>query len=527
MHFVTWRCRRTGGRRDARLDQFLPAPRFVRVAMRETATTGTGVVMMVRFVRHPPLGCSTPPSAIAFWIDTPTSRTRYKYQDSHRQSTTEGSNHISGAAAGIYESSMERIHVVEGYQAGVDRDLETADHSLSSSPTDALVIEEGRLSTSRSPNQLGHWQILLMGQGIALVAASANACSFALIYNLKVDLPISELFLLYLTLALLHVRPLLSRNRNTKGELSSAIGVHLLQPGAAAKHTVFGTRIKLHVSWWVYALVALLDVLANLSTLLSYRYTSLMSTSLLGSLTIPSVMLVSRVFMGRVFSSHHFIGVALCMLGGTMTVWLDTSNSSNMDSNSRTGDSFLGDALAIAAALLYGIGDCLAEYSIKHMDRVEYLFMIGLYGFVFTGLMIPLMEGQKLGHLLLKTHLLLQLKALVGIVVYVSGVVLFYISATLFLVHGDATMLVLSLQATQFWAILFSVLAEHHPPTPWFFIAVILVVSGVIHYETSGALPAAAATVSCGRIDMVGDEADTEQTTLMRSREDCTKNEVT
>lgn len=398
---------------------------------------------------------------------------------------------------------MDRINAVEGYETCAVRDLETVeDHKH--------VLQE-QINMSRSDDQIGHWKILLMGQGIALVAASANACSFTLIYNLKVDLPISELFLLYLTLALVHVRPVLSRNSNSKGEHSTSIDSNQSQPGVAAKYTIFGSRIKLHVAWWVYGLAALLDLLANLSTLLSFRYTSLTSASLLGSLTIPSVMLVSRLFMGRVFSSHHFVGAALCLLGGTMTVWLDTS-SSLMDNNSKTGDSFLGDALAITAALLYGLGDCLAEYSIKHMDRVEYLFMIGLCGVVLTGLVLPLLEGQQVYHLITERHIWKQLQAAAGIIVYVAGVVLYYISATLFLVHGDATLLVLSLQATQFWAILFSVVAEHHPPTPWFFVAVVLVVLGVIQYETSG---------KTRTLPVVGveDEVAMEKTALIHTRE--------
>ena len=179
------------------------------------------------------------------------------------------------------------MHVVDGYPAGIIRDLETTyPRPQSPSPIGEGGMDEGRLNTSRSSHKIGHWKILLMGQGIALVAASANACSFALIYNLKVDLPIFELFLLYLTLALLHVGPVLSRNTNTKGDLSTVRDVQLLQSGGAVKLALFGTKIKLHVSWWVYGLVALLDVLANLSTLLSFRYTSLMSTSLLGSLKI-------------------------------------------------------------------------------------------------------------------------------------------------------------------------------------------------------------------------------------------------
>lgn len=360
--------------------------------------------------------------------------------------------------------------------------------------------EDVQSSTRPKAGQLGHWQVLLLGQGIALVAASANACSFTLIYNLGVQIPMTELFITYALLALIHVRQMLRKRHKT--EVSMTMGRHYVQgrvtPLATTSTTLIptsennllpGSRIKLHVPWWVYTIVSLLDVLANFSTLLSFRYTSLTSTSLLGSLTIPSVMVVSWLLLGRIFSTNHYVGVALCLVGGIMTVWLDSSSSNSSHGDGQSGTTttsaptFFGDALAIVAALLYGLGDSLAEYSIKHMDRVEYLFMIGLCGACITGIHVPFVEGHQLYHLVMETSATRQLQALTGIVFYVTGLILYYISATIFLVHADATLLVLSLQATQFWAILFSVVAEHHPPAPLFFVAVVLVVSGVFLYE--------------------------------------------
>lgn len=149
--------------------------------------------------------------------------------------------------------------------------------------------------------------------------------------------------------------------------------------------------------------------------------------------------------------------------------------------------SYVGDALAIGAALLYGLGDSVAEYSIKHIDRVEYLFMIGLCGSFLTGIQVPFTEeGQELYQFVMETPTVTQLQALFGIAFYIPALVSFYAFATLFLMHGDATLLVLSLQATQFWAILFSVVAEQSKPTASFFVAVTLMVAGVFVYEICG-----------------------------------------
>jgi solute carrier family 35 protein F1/2 len=347
---------------------------------------------------------------------------------------------------------------------------------LSALTTDGPDNEVGLLATieilrqSTRSKRLGHWKILLFGQFIALVAASGNAFSFTLIYTLGIEIPLLVMNLTYFVLALSFLQRV--RHDSLKDEGADQ---------QERRYKLPFSSITIHVPWWVYVLIAFLDVEANFLILMSFRYTSLTSTTLLGSLMIPSVMVISWLLLSRQFRVPHFLGVALCIVGGTMTVFIDGDQS-----HSRQQHSYLGDFLAIAAALLFGLGDTVAEYSIKHIDRCEYLLMLGLFGFILTAIQFPLLEGSALVSLLTSAPVSTQIQAGIVVVLCVTALSFFYVSATLFLVHGDATLLVLSLQATQFWAIVFSFAAEGHAPSPWFFVAALLVVTGVFIYELWG-----------------------------------------
>jgi len=69
---------------------------------------------------------------------------------------------------------------------------------------------------------------------------------------------------------------------------------------------------------------------------------------------------------------------------------------------------------------------------------------------------------------------------------YVTLLLLYYVTEASFLVSSDATLLNLSLQAQNLWAILFSVLAYQTAPPALFYLAVLLVGVGVFTYELSG-----------------------------------------
>ena len=242
--------------------------------------------------------------------------------------------------------------------------------------------------------------------------------------------------------------------------------------------------------WWIYLLLSLLDVIPNFMQLVSIRYTSLTSTTLLGSLTVPSTMFFSRYILARCFGKYHYLGVVLCVLGGALTVWSDychnnnNNNASKHDATATTSiHSSTGDVLAVVAALINGLGDVFAEYCVKNVDPFELLGMLGLFGSTITGLAFPWIERQALEDLIFHRSVAEQWDTCQVFCWYIASVLLYYIGEAYFLVASDATLLNLSLQASNLWAILFSFLVYQVLPPLMFYPALVLVVCGVVVYE--------------------------------------------
>ena len=334
------------------------------------------------------------------------------------------------------------------------------------------------------------WYPLIVGQIIALLASSMNASSFTLNQHFGVNTQFFQMFWFYLLLSL----HLFARKERLPSTNSS-------EP----YYTLPGTRIRLRIPWWSYLIISMLDVFPNFMTLLSLRYTSLTSTTLLGSLTVPSTMFFSRHILAKVFTRYHYAGVCLCLAGGILTVWSDVDHDDDgglVHDTSTTDEAvvsaasyrYVGDLLAVAAALAYGLGDTIAEYSIKHIDREEYLGMLGVYGVIFTGLIFPWLEGDAVRRLFFDLPATVKWQAIAVLVWYVASVLLYYMTEASFLVKSDATLLNLSLQASNLWVILFSVVAYQDLPPAVFYLAVTLVVAGVFVYEAGGHATAPTAT---------------------------------
>jgi Solute carrier family 35 len=293
----------------------------------------------------------------------------------------------------------------------------------------------------------------------------------------------------------------------------------------------------------MYILISLLDVLPNFLVLLALQYTSLTSvTLLLGSLTVPSTMFFSsrRLLLSRYFTRKHYMGACICVVGGMLAVGLDSSvsgksstetltmsstatSTTNLHVADSTTDSFLflnvGDLLMCTAALLYGLGDTVAEYFVKHLDRDEYLGMLGVFGMLQTIVLFPLLEHDALSNAWAtirmdgeQLHSILQSGAiengpisnnsnetkwlmLATLLWFVACQYLYYVMEVHFLATSDATLLNLSMQAANLWAIFFSVvftadpaqqLLRHVLPPALFYVALVLVLSGVVLYELDG-----------------------------------------
>jgi solute carrier family 35 protein F1/2 len=358
---------------------------------------------------------------------------------------------------------------------------------------EASILVTSTTSTSHKKRRRHQCMALFFGQAIALCASSMNASSYTLNYKYGVRTFCFQMIWVYLILAM-HLFAI------PKDDSAVATTILVNSPTVSIQrqqYTLPGTAIRLQIPWWIYLGMSLLDVLPNFLTLLSFNFTSLTSTTLLGSLTVPSTMFFSRHILAKVFRPHHVFGVMLCIFGGCLTVWSDLGDVSSA-SNPMDGDDpqlqhpessrfYLGDLLAVTAALAYGLGDTVAEYSIKHIDRNEYLGMIGVFGCVLTTIAFLAREWSEVEKV---TTLTVEIQVQVyGVLVwYVTSVVLYYIAEAHFLVSSDATLLNLSMQTTNLYAIIFSIMAYGEEPFTLFYVAVGLVVAGVFVYEVGGSL---------------------------------------
>ncbi len=329
----------------------------------------------------------------------------------------------------------------------------------------------------------------------------------------------------------------------TAGGTTSATAVPKpakLTESASNHHLCLWNRIHLQAPWYFYALLAFLDVQANFFVVLSFRYTAVVSSTLLTSLSIVSVITTSRLMLGRRYHSVHFAGALSCILGASCIVTLDSrlssdttdttadehfwSNGSFSDQQpyestevdpDEEGSRLLGDFFAIAAALLFGLNDALAEYSIQNSTPNEYLGMLGLFGFLFSFSQSLIFERDQLDQFMIIWKSFLIDSGDVGAgtvthcsngleddctniinmeflwmctiwVAYILTFYLFYVSASHFLIVSDATMMSLSLQAANVWTCLYSIFVQKMAFTPLLFCSISLIIFGVWLYERQG-----------------------------------------
>ena len=336
-------------------------------------------------------------------------------------------------------------------------------------------IRRRRLSVvNMSTQSRNHWKSLLMGQFIAIIATSMNAATYAMEFGMGLVMPFFLMTNMYLILSI-HLRycERVPRNRSDHSE--------------AIYHRLPFTDIKLQLPWKTYLLLSIVDVGPNYLTLMSLKYTSLASATLLLSLTVPSTMIFCQVLLRKKYHLHHGLGVVMCMFGGFLTLRADSNlpeGSGEASSLESHPHSYFGDLLALSAAILYGLGDAAGEYWTKHIGRVEYLGMIGLGGAFYSIIISFLLERDVV--LSLFSGEISILPVLIIVFWYTLSVVTYYICATLFYLDSDATLLNISLQASNLWAFLFSIMAYKEFPPRLFYFAACFVVGGVVIYELGG-----------------------------------------
>ena len=210
-----------------------------------------------------------------------------------------------------------------------------------------------------SSRQRNPWLALLFGQAIALTASSMNAASYTLVDRYAVQTQLFQLFWVYILLSghlflrsttttiaasdradpSGHQVQVVPQTEEEDGPSEESVDIEENDGEGEEYYYVpflpsfLSRRLPLRIPWWIYLSMSLLDVVPNFLTLFSYGYTSLTSTTLLGSLTVPSTMLFTRLLLSKIFRPHHYAGVVLCVLGGTLTIYMDSTGSESSSSS--------------------------------------------------------------------------------------------------------------------------------------------------------------------------------------------------
>ena len=348
--------------------------------------------------------------------------------------------------------------------------------------------------------------VIIFGQSIAVALAIGNFSISSLENRYNIHMPAFTMGIVYAVLSL-HFIYLIWRQRYRKrSSRVTSVDIENIQNYDSILHsTSMKTNQQIHyfpftglilqTPWQAYLLLAILDVEANYLTMLSFRHTSLSSSMLLTSLSVFSTLLFRRCMFDKsstTYNCKQIVGVFMSVVGACLWIRKDFHQNHDVIVAPSGQNTLYGDLLAVSSALLYGLNDVLLEYTVKsNNDRIEYLGMIGVFGFLFSFcIQAPIFEGQELVDLVLNFSSSNFANGSVLALIFIMVMSYFYISVTLFLSVNDATILNLSLQSSPLWAVILNALVDvgggssTELPPIIFFVALAMVISGMFLYES-------------------------------------------
>jgi solute carrier family 35 protein F1/2 len=374
--------------------------------------------------------------------------------------------------------------------------------SSSYDPLQHMEIEESAAERSFLGRAIYHvrhnYKTLLFGQLLSLLLASTGAAQATLHLNCDLSAPTFTIGVIYFVLSL-HLIVVWKRGRSLVREDESQSNQPLAdteQPNTKdcvmtmtePQMEIFPfLGLVLHRPAWQYLIFAFLDVQANYCTVLAFRYTTLTSVTLFDALAIPSSMIISKCVFTRHYTWMHLMGVVICMSGVVFNV-LQDYESDQTSVSQEYPHKLRGDLLAITGGVLYGLNDVITEASVRRMsDTVEYLGMLGFFASLISIAQALALERQDIleffGRNPDESSTCSLWMGWAMLFTFVAVSVLSYMGASRFLLLSEAAFFNLSLLTGDMWSVLFSVVAERIVPPPLFFVALVLVLSGVVLYE--------------------------------------------
>lgn len=365
-----------------------------------------------------------------------------------------------------------------------------------------------------------HWKEIAVGQVFAFLLASTGALSSEL-SNCSLSVPAFQIGLIYFLCSfhLLRFRNVSYKSKKKDNEThrcteqftddnvtdTSCSRIPIRRNSYSEQEQFTSSHLenmnipytaRTQTSPLIYFLMAFLDVEANYVTYLAFRYTTLTSVTLLDALAIPSAMVCSRLLLSRKYRFAHFVGSLICICGIGVNVLSDYDDTKD-NMKSYQPHKLRGDILGIIGGLLYGLNDVLTERAVKHSGSVdEYLGFIGFFGLLICLVQSILLERDAIVDFFTQDYATemeneaddATCSRSKGIGLLLAFAILSYLSyngMSQFLIVSEATLLNLSLLTGDLWAVIFSVVAENITPPPLFWFALILVICGVILYESA------------------------------------------
>ena len=248
-----------------------------------------------------------------------------------------------------------------------------------------------------------------VGQAVSLLVAGTGACTTLLKAYTGMDAPAAQNFPNYVVMSLfLCARPRLSSMAAASQRSAAPAPVPTRDEDDASETTSHSRGFRTSATaalrggdgWWKYAVLALVDVEANVLAVWAYQYTSITSAMLLDCVTIPTVMLLSVAMLGAKYTLQHFAGALLCF-GGLVVIVLSDSGLLSADDGGDGGAAYphawWGDCLCVAASVLYAVSNVVQETWVRSSGGpVRFLGCLGACGAAISATQALLLERVSL-----------------------------------------------------------------------------------------------------------------------------------
>ncbi|XP_060816855.1 solute carrier family 35 member F1-like isoform X3 [Bombus pascuorum] len=226
---------------------------------------------------------------------------------------------------------------------------------------------------------------------------------------------------------------------------------------------------------WRYLLLAFIDVEACTLVTSSHQFTSLAGIQLLDCVAIPVALALSCLVLGVRYRMVHIVGVSVSLMGVGCLVWAGIDD--NKDPVTTGKNHLVGDMLCLGGAVLFSITTVLQELTVKTVDIIEYLGMIGFFGTILCCIQMVILESLKL-----ESFQWNNVPVITFLIVYCITQFVFFSLVPVILFESGATALQLALLTADSFNVLSGMLVHQYKFHALYFVSYTLTMTGIYIY---------------------------------------------